>query len=150
MLLTMEMIDQDTTNQMESLGSRLRDKMKEKGISPDELGERIGADGVYIRDIWYGRSKNPKKLPQIAAELGTTPSNLKFGTLDMDIAHVQAWTKFLVLEIKNIEKTAGIKLGTSWHVEFLELGLAEGLKGPVPRTDEDKTKFINLITSMIE
>ncbi len=64
---------------MENLGSRIRKKRKELGISQTDLGEKIGMKQQGIMSIENGKSLRPRLLLELAQVLKTTPEWLLNG-----------------------------------------------------------------------
>ncbi|KRT53759.1 helix-turn-helix domain-containing protein [endosymbiont of Ridgeia piscesae] len=64
---------------MDTLGSRLRRKRRERGWTQEELALRAGTNQAVIQKIENGKSLRPRKIDQIAAVLDVNPAWLMFG-----------------------------------------------------------------------
>lgn len=57
-------------------GTRMRQRMAERGLSQSELGRRVGVSQATIYKLVSGETYGSKHLHRIARELGTTPAYL--------------------------------------------------------------------------
>lgn len=64
------------------IGTRIREKLKELGLSQTELARRAGVSQPTISDLIRGDSRSSSHLHVIARELGTTPAYLAGETAD--------------------------------------------------------------------
>lgn len=64
---------------MDTLGTRLRRKRREKGWTQDELAHRAGTNQAVIQKIENGKSLRPRKINEIASVLEVNPAWLMFG-----------------------------------------------------------------------
>ncbi|MBL3589997.1 MAG: hypothetical protein DIZ78_07635 [endosymbiont of Escarpia spicata] len=84
---------------METLGSRLRRKRRERGWTQEELALRAGTNQAVIQKIENGKSLRPRKIDEIAQVLDVNPAWLMFGeksgpSLDDDAVEVaKAWQR---------------------------------------------------------
>ncbi|MEG7523816.1 MAG: helix-turn-helix domain-containing protein [Chromatiales bacterium] len=84
---------------METLGSRLRRKRRERGWTQEELALRAGTNQAVIQKIENGKSLRPRKIDEIAQVLDVNPAWLMFGeksgpALDDDSIEVaKAWQR---------------------------------------------------------
>lgn len=83
---------------MDTLGSRLRRKRRERGWTQEELALRAGTNQAVIQKIENGKSLRPRKIDEIAQVLDVNPAWLMFGeeastaVLDEEAAEVgKAW-----------------------------------------------------------
>lgn len=67
---------------MNTLGDRIRFKMKVLGLTQAKLGERVGLSQVAIGNIINGKTKDTNKILQIANELRVNPQWLLDGSGD--------------------------------------------------------------------
>lgn len=65
---------------METLGARIKLRMKELGLTQAKLGERVGLSQVAIGNIINGKTSDTPKILQIALELRSNPEWLLNGT----------------------------------------------------------------------
>ena len=65
---------------METLGTRIKFRMKELGLTQAKLGERVGLSQVAIGNIINGKTGDTPKILQIAIELRVNPEWLLNGT----------------------------------------------------------------------
>ena len=66
--------------QPSNLGDRLRCARREKGLTQSQLATLAGTNQSVIQKIENNRSLRPRKIDEIAAALGTSPSWLMFGS----------------------------------------------------------------------
>jgi transcriptional regulator with XRE-family HTH domain len=84
---------------MDTLGSRLRRKRRERGWTQEELALRAGTNQAVIQKIENGKSLRPRKIDEIARVLDVNPAWLMFGDrsvsgLDEEAAEVaKAWSQ---------------------------------------------------------
>jgi transcriptional regulator with XRE-family HTH domain len=64
---------------MDTLGSRLRRKRRERGWTQEELALRAGTNQAVIQKIENGKSLRPRKIDEIAQVLDVNPAWLMFG-----------------------------------------------------------------------
>ncbi len=64
---------------MDTLGSRLRRKRRERGWTQEELALRAGTNQAVIQKIENGKSLRPRKIDEIAQVLDVNPAWLVFG-----------------------------------------------------------------------
>ena len=64
---------------MDSLGSRLRRKRREKGWTQEQLAIKAGTNQAVIQKIENGKSLRPRKIDEIAKVLEVNPAWLMFG-----------------------------------------------------------------------
>ena len=83
--------------EMDTLGTRLRRKRRERGWTQEELALRAGTNQAVIQKIENGKSLRPRKIDEIANVLEVNPAWLMFGeksasVLDEEAAEVaKAW-----------------------------------------------------------
>lgn len=65
---------------METLGARIKFRMKELGLTQTKLGERVGLSQVSIGNIINGKTSDTPKILQIALVLRVNPEWLLNGT----------------------------------------------------------------------
>lgn len=65
--------------EMDTLGSRLRRKRRERGWTQEELALRAGTNQAVIQKIENGKSLRPRKIDEIAQVLDVNPAWLMFG-----------------------------------------------------------------------
>jgi transcriptional regulator with XRE-family HTH domain len=84
---------------MDTLGSRLRRKRRERGWTQEELALRAGTNQAVIQKIENGKSLRPRKIDEIARVLDVNPAWLMFGersasVLDEEAMEVaKAWSQ---------------------------------------------------------
>ena len=83
---------------MDSLGTRLRRKRREKGWTQEQLAIRAGTNQAVIQKIENGKSLRPRKIDDIARILDVNPAWLMFGDrsskLDGEAIRVaEAWQR---------------------------------------------------------
>jgi transcriptional regulator with XRE-family HTH domain len=61
---------------------RLKEKMREAGLSQSELARRVGISQASVQKLTSGAAYGSKHLHRIARELGTTPAYLSGETDD--------------------------------------------------------------------
>ncbi|MCU7875986.1 MAG: helix-turn-helix transcriptional regulator [Candidatus Thiodiazotropha sp. (ex Lucinoma borealis)] len=64
---------------MDTLGSRIRRKRRERGWTQEELALRAGTNQAVIQKIENGKSLRPRKIDEIAQVLDVNPAWLMFG-----------------------------------------------------------------------
>jgi transcriptional regulator with XRE-family HTH domain len=64
---------------MDTLGSRLRRKRRERGWTQEELALRAGTNQAVIQKIENGKCLRPRKIDEIAQVLDVNPAWLMFG-----------------------------------------------------------------------
>ncbi|MCU7905509.1 MAG: helix-turn-helix transcriptional regulator [Candidatus Thiodiazotropha sp. (ex Epidulcina cf. delphinae)] len=64
---------------MDTLGSRLRRKRRERGWTQEELALRAGTNQAVVQKIENGKSLRPRKIDEIAQVLDVNPAWLMFG-----------------------------------------------------------------------
>lgn len=69
---------------METLADRISLKMNELGIDQYELAKKVGVSQPAIQKIVAGKTKEPRKMLQIAQALGTTVAWLQNGKSPID------------------------------------------------------------------
>jgi len=69
---------------METLADRVNFKMNELGIDQYELALKVGVSQPAIQKIVCGKTKEPRKMLQIAHALGTTVAWLQNGKSPVD------------------------------------------------------------------
>ena len=85
--------------EMDTLGSRLRRKRRERGWTQEELALRAGTNQAVIQKIENGKSLRPRKIDEIAQVLDVNPAWLMFGeksatVLDEEAIEVaKAWSE---------------------------------------------------------
>ncbi len=67
------------SNHHQSLGERMRMRRREKGWTQEQLARRAGTNQAVIQKIENGKSLRPRKIDQIAEQLGVSPAWLMFG-----------------------------------------------------------------------
>ena len=73
------------STKMTKLSERLKALLVEKGINQTEFANMIGIAQPSMQKILAGETRNPRKIVEIAKELGTTPDYLLYG--DMTVSH---------------------------------------------------------------
>jgi|GEM_PF-2432559 len=71
---------------MKTLGERLKNALKDRGISESRLAEMVGASQQAINFIANGTTKNPRNLGKIAKALGVNEAWLRYGSQGGDSA----------------------------------------------------------------
>ena len=69
---------------MDTLGARIKFRMKELGLTQVKLGERVGLSQVAIGNIINGKTENTPKILQIAMVLRVNPEWLINGIGGME------------------------------------------------------------------
>ena len=64
---------------MDTLGSRLRRRRRERGLTQEQLAIKAGTNQAVIQKIENGKSLRPRKINEIAKVLGVNPAWLMFG-----------------------------------------------------------------------
>jgi transcriptional regulator with XRE-family HTH domain len=67
------------TSRIDSIGTRLREARKSKGLTQELLGKAVGADKTYIQTIENGSSLWPTWIIDLAVVLDVNPAWLQFG-----------------------------------------------------------------------
>lgn len=85
--------------EMDTLGSRLRRRRRERGWTQEELALKAGTNQAVIQKIENGKSLRPRKIDAIAGVLDVNPAWLMFGgksapALDEEATEVaKAWNQ---------------------------------------------------------
>ena len=89
----------------ESIGERIRQKRKLKGLTQAELSELLGNSEMTVRR-WESNRRSPRleEIDQLAKALDTTPEYLSNGDTNVDI-------KDLKIETTRSEGMATIRIG---------------------------------------
>ena len=82
----------------ETIGSRIKAKRKEAGMSQAELGKRVGLTQSAIAMLESGRRQKTRELVEIARVLGVSPAYLSSGKVDeTSFAEFQRYSKIPVV-----------------------------------------------------
>jgi transcriptional regulator with XRE-family HTH domain len=76
--------------EMDTLGTRLRRKRRERGWTQEELALRAGTNQAVIQKIENGKSLRPRKIDQIAQVLEVNPAWLMFGEKSASVVDDEA------------------------------------------------------------
>ncbi len=96
---------------MSTLGSRLRMKRREKGLTQEQLAAKADTSQAVIQKIENGKSLRPRKINIIAKVIGVDPAWLQFGGdnkpggLDAETVELaMAWSKLRDPERSDFKK----------------------------------------------
>ncbi len=95
-------------NNVETIGDRIRLRYKELGITQTELADAAGIKQPSIHALLSGKSKESKKITQIAKVLKTTPEWLLTGIGDDDCVALPPNEDFTAINFGKFRLEAGV------------------------------------------